>query len=104
MRVVTGVYRPYGIAFNSRREVIVSEEGTHSVSVFDIKGQSIPTFGSRSDRPEQMEYPAGIAIDDVDNIYVGNLYKLQKLTSRGELIKCVGQEGGKEGEFDVIVD
>ena len=70
--------------------------------MFDIKGQRVRTFGSHSDRPEQMEYPAGIAIDDVDNIYVGNLYKLQKFTSRSELIKCVGQEGGKEGEFDVI--
>ena len=79
MRVVTGVYSPYGISFNSRREVIVSEEGAHSVSVFDIKGQRVRTFGSCSDRPEQMEYPAGIAIDDVDNIFVGNLYELQKL-------------------------
>ena len=33
---------------------------------------------------------------------MGNLYKLQKFTSRDELIKCVSQEGGKEGEFDVI--
>ena len=97
----------------------MSEEGAHSVSVFDIKGQRVRTFGSRSDRPEQMEYPAGIAIDDVDNLYelqklVVSSYKescnnnpmyeeqRQKFTSRGELIKCVGQEGGKEGEFDVI--
>ena len=26
--------------------------------------------------------------------------KLQKFTSTGELIKCVGRKGGKEGEFD----
>ena len=26
-------------------------------------------------------------------------HKLQKFTGRGELIKCVGQEGSKEGEF-----
>ena len=28
-------------------------------------------------------------------------HKLQKFTSSGELIKCVGGRGGKEGEFDV---
>ena len=102
VRVVTDMNQPYGIAFNSRGEMIVSENGTHKVSVFDIRGQRVRTFGSRGDRPEQMQDPAGIAVDDMDNIYVGNMYKLQKFTSRGELIKCVGQEGSKEGEFDVI--
>ena len=47
-----------------------------------------------------MVSPAGIAIDDTDNIYVTSQHKLQKFTSSGELIKCVGQKGSKEGEFD----
>ena len=45
--------------------------------------------------------PKGIATDDSGNIYVGSQHKLQKFTSTGELIKCVGRKGGKEGEFDV---
>ena len=102
VRVVTDMNKPLGIAFSSRGEMIVSENGAHKVSVFDIRGQRVRTFGSRGDRPEQMKYPAGIAVDDMDNIYVGNYYKLQKFTSRGELIKCVGQEGSKEGEFNVV--
>ena len=102
LRVVTDMKGPFGIAFNSRREMIVSENGADKVYVFDIRGQKDRTFGSKGDRPEQMCYPAGIAIDDMDNIYVGNYYKLQKFTSRGELIKCVGQQGWKNGEFDFI--
>ena len=47
-----------------------------------------------------MKYPKGIAIDDTDNIYVSSEHKLQKFTSSGTLIKCVGQWGMKEGEFD----
>ena len=43
--------------------------------------------------------PAGIAIDDADNIFVSSEHKLQKFTSSGELIKCVGQRGSKEWEF-----
>ena len=46
-----------------------------------------------------MIYPRGIATDDSGTIYVSSEHKLQKFTSTGELIKCVGQEGGKEGEF-----
>ena len=100
MRVVTDLNYPCGIAVNSRGEMIVSECLGHQIAIFDIRGQRIRTFGSHGDSPEQMKLPAGIAIDDMDNIYVTSDHKLQKFTSSGELIKCVGQEGSKEGEFD----
>ena len=100
VRTVTGLDHPYGIAFNSHQEMIVSECWGHKVSIFDIRGQKIRTFGSRGNSPDQMEHPAGIATDDTDNIYVGSWHKLQKFTSRGELIKYIGREGSKEGEFD----
>ena len=100
VRVVTDLNKPYGIAFNKCGEMIVSEYGGHRVSIFDIRGQKIRTFGSHGDSPGQMVWPAGIAIDDIDNIYVSSYHKLQKFTSSGELIKCVGQRGRKEGEFD----
>ena len=100
VRVVTGLNSPYGIAFSSRGEMIVSESWSHRIAIFDIRGQRIQTFGSRGSSPEQMEYPSGIASDDMDNIYVTSEYKLQKFTSSGELIKWVGQEGSKDGEFN----
>ena len=99
VRVVTGLNRPYGIAVNSRGEMIVSEYESHQIAIFDIRGQRIRTFGSCGDSPGQMIYPRGIAVDDMDNIYVTSDHKLQKFTSSGEL--CVGQRGSKEGEFDV---
>ena len=71
------------------------------MSIFKIRGQGkIRTFGSRGDRPHEMRYPVGIATDDADNIYVSSQHKLRKFTSRGELIKCTGEKGKKEGEFD----
>ena len=101
VRIVTGLNYPYGIAYNSRGEMIVSECDGNRVSIFDIRGQKIRTFGSHGDSPDQMINPTGIAVDDMDNIYVSSDHKLQKFTSSGELIKCVGGRGGKEGEFDV---
>ena len=100
VRTVTGLDEPYGIAFNNREEMIVSECDAHRLSILDTRGQKIRTFGSRGDSPHQMIEPAGIATDDSGNIYVSSEHKLQKFTSTGELIKCVGREGGKEGEFD----
>ena len=79
--------------------MIVSECQGHRLSIFDIRRQKIRTFGSHGDSPDQMIYPKGIATDDADNIYVSSDHKLQKFTSSGELIKCIGKKGGKEGEF-----
>ena len=100
VRTVTGLVTPNGIAFNSHQEMIVSECLVHRLSIFDIRGQKIRTFGSHGNSPDQMKLPAGIATDDTDNIYVSSLHKLQKFTSSGELIKCIGREGSKEGEFN----
>ena len=100
LRTVTGLDQPYGIAFNSHQEMIVSEWGGHRLSICDIRRQKIRTFGSRGDSPDQMKLPAGIATDDTDNIYVSSEHKLQKFTSSGELIKCIGRRGSKEGEFN----
>ena len=102
VRTVTGLDRPYGIAFNNREEMIVSECGAHRLSILDTRGQKIRTFGSHGDSAHQMISPAGIATDDSCNIYVSSLHKLQKFTSTGELIKCVGREGGKEECFGFI--
>ena len=98
---VSGFNWPFGVAFNSHQEIIVSDNDGHRLSIFDIRGQKIRTFGSRGDSPDQMTYPKGITIDDSDNIYVSSNHKLQKFTNTGELIQCIGKEGRKEGEFDV---
>ena len=101
VRVVTDLDHPYGIAYNSQEEMIVSECGGDRVYIFKIRGQGkIRTFGSRGDTPHEMIEPAGIATDDADNIYVSSYHKLQKFTSKGALIKCTGEKGRKEGEFD----
>ena len=102
VRIVTDLIRPYGIAYNSRGEMIVSEWGADRVSIIDNRGKKIRTFGSPGDSPDQMICPKGIAIDDMHNniIYMSSQHKLQKFTSNGELIKCIGKEAGKEGEFN----
>ena len=100
VRVLTDLNNPYGIAFNSCGEKLITEHGGHQISIFDSREQKIRTFGSHGDGPGQMKCPAGIAIDDADSIYVSSWHKLQKFASSGELVKCVGRRGSsREGEF-----
>ena len=113
--VVSNLKGPYGIAVNSCGEIVVTEsqeqprvhvgkefvqmDSQSFVSVFDVRGQRVRTFGSHGDAPEQMIKPAGIAVDDLDNIYVSSQYKLQKFTRSGELIKYVSRWSSKEEEL-----
>ena len=99
VRVVTKLDRPRGIAINSHGEMIVSAFWAKRVSVLDSTGKVIRRFGSPGDRPEHMEYPAGVAVDRDDNVYVASDHKLQKFSRDGHLIKTVGQKGNKEGEL-----
>ena len=99
VRVVKQLNSPSSIAFNSRGEMIVSERDVNHVTMFDVRGRRIRSFGSSGNRLEQMIHPSGIAVDDTDNIYVTSEHKLQKFTSSGELIKCIGRRGSKEAEF-----
>ena len=101
VRVVTGVSEPYCLAINSRGDMIVSECSGHRVSVLESAGKVIRRFGSEGDRPEQMIYPTGVAVDRDDNVYVTSEHKLQKFSRDGRLIKTVGRRGNKEGEFNV---
>ena len=91
---------PYSIGFTSYGEMIISEKGKNQISIFKTTGKRIGEFKQHEDRPRQILNPQGIAIDDDDNVYVSSEFKLQKFTSKGKFIKCVGQQGSKEGEFN----
>ena len=99
LRVVRDLNRPYGIAFNGRGEMIVSECWGNKVSLFNIRGEKFQTFGSHGEGLEQMVDPAGVANDNSNNVYVTSEHKLQKFTSSGKLIKCIGRKGSSSGEF-----
>ena len=100
-RIVDGVNGPYGIAFNSCKEIIITECWNHRVCMFDTGGRWLRAFGSCGDKDEHMIEPAGIATDTQDNNYVSSKHKVQKFTSTGELVKCVGScvEGSGEDNF-----
>ena len=84
---------------NNNGEIVVSEWGSHRVSILTIQGNNCRTFGSYGDGPEQMTYPAGIATAGKDIVYVSSQHKLQKFADK-RLKKCIGKKGRNEGEFD----
>ena len=94
VRVVEGVSSPWGIALNSKQQLVVAE--SEKVTVFDREGKKVQTITSR-----KLSRPMGVAVDKDDNIYVSENVNssLFKFSKEGKLMKVVGQYGTRPGEF-----
>ena len=99
---INGVSKPWGIAINKKREIIVSESNKHCISVYSISGKKLRSFGSHGSREGQFKSPRGIALDDSGNIVVadhGN-HQIQIFTEEGQFLKTVGSKGSGELQFN----
>ena len=95
VRVVEGVNNPWGIALNSKQQLVVAEEHGRKVTVFDREGKEMQTITN------EFSSPIGVAVDKDDNIYVSDddNCSLLKFSKEGKLMKVVGQKGAQPGEF-----
>ena len=94
VRVISGLNSPYGVAFNSAREVLVTMTG--EVGVFDKQGKKLRTI------KHTFYHPRGIAVDEDDILFISDrgrhcVYKLDK---DGNQLKVIGSCGTGNGEFN----
>ena len=102
----SGVNKPWGMAINSVRQVIVAEYGGHCVSVFNPKGEKLWTFGTHGSGQGQFVHPRGVAMDSNGNILVadGDNDRIQKFTPEGQFLTAVGTNGKGPLHFDFPTD
>ena len=91
IKTIRGVKAPWGVAFNSKRNIIVAENSGHCISIFNPEGEKIKSFGSLGSGHGQFNRPEGVAVDDDDNILVADYEnsRIQKFTSCGKFITAV---------------
>ena len=101
IETISGLNKPQGVAFNQRREIIVTEHDGHCISIFSPSGEKIRTFGSGGSAQGQFNGPRGVAVDGDGNILVadGDNHRIQKLTADGKFLAAVGQRGNRCLEF-----
>ena len=94
VRVISDLNSPYGVAFNSAGEVLVTMTG--EVGVFDKQGKKLRTIKHTFQRPN------GIAVDKEDNLFIsdGNRHCVYKLDKNGDQLKVIGKRGNCNGEFN----
>ena len=103
VRVITGLDEPKMIATTGSRELVVSEN--YKISFISRDGKKIRRIDTISVRSGIRRYkldPWGVAVDEDGNIYVTDVesHRLSKFNSDGRLVKTVGGEGGRTGQFD----
>ena len=97
VRVVEGVTNPWGIAVNSKQQLVVAECFGGKVTVFDKGGEKVQTVTHK-----KILKPNGVALDKEDNIYVSDVgnNSLFKFSKEGKLVKVVERRGTQPGDFD----
>ena len=101
VRVLKGFNKPYGIAFNSAQEMVVSESHfiyeTNQVTVRDKSGAKL-----RDLKGHKPCHPQGVAVDNEDNIYVSENggHCVSKFNRDGQFVKVVGRQGKQNAEFN----
>ena len=101
-----GMQKPWGVAINQRREVVVTEAGGHCVSVFFHSGEKLRSFGTRGSGQGQFDFPCGVAVDGDGNILVADRYnhRIQKFTAEGQFLAAVGTKGSGPLQFSHPTD
>ena len=71
------------------------------IQKFTNDGKFLMQWGTQGDEDGQFVFPAGVAIDSDDNVYVTdqNNGRIQKFTSDGAFLAKWGTDGNKVSEF-----
>lgn len=93
---ITNLNQPYGIAINSKGEIVVAELGAKCVSVFNPEGHKLRSFGA-----DRFRGCKRLAVDHEDNILVtDHSHTVQKFTSEGTFLASVGKKGAASLQFN----
>ena len=97
VKIVARINRPHGVAVDKKEQLIVAENGSHCITVYDKEGNKVRSFGSYGTKEGQFFYPYGVAVTNDGHIIVTDEHRLQKLTPEGCCVMSVGSSEGGSG-------
>ena len=94
---------PYLIAKGLNNKVIVRNNYTEELIVFDEQIRYMYAMGGTGHGNGRFRNPTGMAADNNGHLYVGDhtLHCIQKLTLRGKFVSQFGSEGTAIGQFKI---
>ena len=91
---IPNLNKPRGVVI-TKGEIIVAERDSHCITVLNMKGQKLRSFGTKGTQYGQFTNPRGVAISHDGHVLVTDEHRLQKLTYDGVCIASVGNKIGK---------
>ncbi len=95
--------QPNGIAINSEGNVFVADMLNHCIQVFSPHGKFLTRIGKQGHIGGCLMSPMSIAIDENDNVYVGDgIGRVATFTKTGAFLRQFGESGMELGMFGLI--
>jgi len=94
--------RPSGIAYSPAKDIIfIADAASHTIYLFDKKGELLGTMGKRGTEPGEFNYPTHLCVDNNGLLYVSDTlnYRIQIFDADGKFIRMFGQHGDRPGYF-----
>ncbi len=94
--------QPTGIAYNSSKsEIWVVETASHCITLLDMEGKKIRSFGQRGNADGEFNFPTALWIDQHGYAYVLDAlnYRVQVFDPEGHFVKKFGEAGDATGFF-----
>ena len=95
-------HRLTGIAYDSKlRRLYAVDTAAHNVSVFDLSGKKLMTFGQRGSQDGELNFPTHITIDSEGTLYITDSmnFRVQIFDADGKFLGKLGRLGNTLGSF-----
>ena len=97
VKIISGLNGPWGVAVDKKEQLIVAENSSHCITVYDKEGKKVRSFGSWGTKEGQFFCPHGVAVTNDGHILVTDEHRLQKLTPEGRCVMSVGSSKAGRG-------
>ena len=100
-KTIAGLKNPWGVAVNEEGLIITTDLTECSVSIFNVDGEKVKSFGSSGSMAGQMINATGVALTNTGDIMVCDCYnhRIQLFSLEGKTVKCVGSRGSEHLQF-----
>lgn len=102
LRLNRRLKQPTGIAYNVKKgRMYVTDTATHSVNIFDDKGQFIKSVGKRGRGRKHFNFPTLLWLDRNNQLLVTDSlnFRVQRLSASGKFLGHFGKLGDSSGSL-----
>ena len=101
VKTIGGIKGPRHIAFATTGEMVVCEQRSHCIQVFDRNYKLLRSFGNTGPEENRLNMPQGVAISSDNTVFVvGGNSCVKKFTLDGQFIASVGSKGSGQLQFN----